>query len=267
MSLCLFVAWLLYSPKLITRSSPTGDGINAKAFLFGDEGADGYTCTSSGVNCAKWILGALAAGLSGRVGETRADEGGEDSLLDTCLVEGFWKDLCCRSCLSTSNVELKPTNLLGARLFPASLASLALLPIPLPNYPIISLHSLRSSDIPPIRLSFSSPIWRQRSSILVTSLLSILNGSNFGAGCTTGMLICFVTGFRLTSSRPLPNALFFDRCCAIGKPIWLDPNRLEGWVDHDGVRSKTKPRSCELRHRNKIRRDENGQRIKLRCIM
>ena len=70
----------------MTSSSSTGNGINAGAFL---EGADEHTCTSSGENCAKRILGALAAGLSGRVGETRADEGGEDSLLDTCLVEEF----------------------------------------------------------------------------------------------------------------------------------------------------------------------------------
>ena len=69
----------------MTPSSPTGDGINTKAFL---EGADEYTCTSSGVNCAKRILGALAAGLSGRVGETREDGGGEDALLDTGIVEG-----------------------------------------------------------------------------------------------------------------------------------------------------------------------------------
>ena len=47
------------------------------------------TCTSSGVNCAKQILRALAAELSGRVGETRAHGGGEDILLDTGIVEGF----------------------------------------------------------------------------------------------------------------------------------------------------------------------------------
>ena len=62
----------------MTPSSPTGNGINAGAFL---EGADGYTCTSSGDNCAKRILGALTAGLSSRVGETRADGGGEEELI------------------------------------------------------------------------------------------------------------------------------------------------------------------------------------------
>ena len=31
---------------------------------------------------------ALAAGVSGRVGETRADGGGEDALFDTGLAEG-----------------------------------------------------------------------------------------------------------------------------------------------------------------------------------
>ena len=46
------------------------------------------TCTSSGDNCATRILRALAAGLSGYVGQTRADEGGEDALLDTGNVEG-----------------------------------------------------------------------------------------------------------------------------------------------------------------------------------
>ena len=46
------------------------------------------TCTSSGDNCAKRILCALAAGLSSYVGQTRADEGGEDALLDTGIVEG-----------------------------------------------------------------------------------------------------------------------------------------------------------------------------------
>ena len=45
------------------------------------------------------------------------------------------------------------------------------------------------------------------------------NGSNFGAGCTTGTLISSVTGFRLNSSRPLANAPFFYRCCATGKPV------------------------------------------------
>ena len=44
------------------------------------------TCTSSGDNCAKRILGAFAARLSGRAG---ADGGGEDALLDTCLAEVF----------------------------------------------------------------------------------------------------------------------------------------------------------------------------------
>ena len=73
----------MYSPKLVTHSSPTGDGIDAKAFLFGNEGA----CTSSGDNCATRILRALAAGLSGRVGEARADGGGEDVLLDTGLAK------------------------------------------------------------------------------------------------------------------------------------------------------------------------------------
>ena len=47
------------------------------------------TCTSSGVNCAKRILRALAAGLSGHVGETRVDGGGDDALLNTCLADGF----------------------------------------------------------------------------------------------------------------------------------------------------------------------------------
>ena len=74
----------LYSLKLVTHSSPTGDGIDAKAFLFGNEGA----CTSSGDNCATRILRALAAGLSDYVGQTRADEGSEDALLDTGIVEG-----------------------------------------------------------------------------------------------------------------------------------------------------------------------------------
>ena len=46
------------------------------------------TCTSSGDNCAKRILCALAAGLSSRVGETREDGGGENALLDTGIVEG-----------------------------------------------------------------------------------------------------------------------------------------------------------------------------------
>ena len=46
------------------------------------------TCTSYGDNCAKRILGALAAGLSSRVGETRTDGGDEDVLLDTSIVEG-----------------------------------------------------------------------------------------------------------------------------------------------------------------------------------
>ena len=46
------------------------------------------TCTSSRDNCAKRILCALAAGLSDYVGQTRADEGGEDALLDTGIVEG-----------------------------------------------------------------------------------------------------------------------------------------------------------------------------------
>ena len=46
------------------------------------------TCTPSGVNCAKRILRALAAGLSDYVGQTRADEGSEDALLDTGIVEG-----------------------------------------------------------------------------------------------------------------------------------------------------------------------------------
>ena len=46
------------------------------------------TCTSSGDNCAKQILCALAAGLNGPVGETRAHEGGEDGPLDTGFVEG-----------------------------------------------------------------------------------------------------------------------------------------------------------------------------------
>ena len=74
----------LYSLKLVTHFSPTGDGIDAKAFLFGNEGA----CTSSGDNCAKRILRALAAGLSDYVGQTRADEGSEDALVDTGIVEG-----------------------------------------------------------------------------------------------------------------------------------------------------------------------------------
>ena len=46
------------------------------------------TCTSSGDNCAKRILRPLTAGLSGYVGQTRADEGGEDVLVDTGIVEG-----------------------------------------------------------------------------------------------------------------------------------------------------------------------------------
>ena len=46
------------------------------------------TCTSSGDNCAKRILGAFAVRLSGRVGETRVDGGGEDALLDIGLAEG-----------------------------------------------------------------------------------------------------------------------------------------------------------------------------------
>ena len=81
----------LYSPKLVTHSSPTGDGIDAKAFLFGNEGA----CTSSGDICAKRILRALASGLSGYVGQTRADEGGEDALVDTGIVEGSMTEMIC----------------------------------------------------------------------------------------------------------------------------------------------------------------------------
>ena len=53
------------------------------------------TCTSSGDNCAKRILCALAAGLSGYVGETRADEGSEDALLDTSIVEGSMTEMIC----------------------------------------------------------------------------------------------------------------------------------------------------------------------------
>ena len=53
------------------------------------------TCTSSGDNCAKRILCALAAGLSGYVGQTRADEGSEDALLDTSIVEGSMTEMIC----------------------------------------------------------------------------------------------------------------------------------------------------------------------------
>ena len=62
MSLWVFFAWLLYSPKPITHFSSTGDGISAKAFLYGDEGADGYMH----IIC----------------------EGGEDGPLDIGFVEG-----------------------------------------------------------------------------------------------------------------------------------------------------------------------------------
>ena len=111
----------------------------------------------------------------------------------------------------------------------------------LPNYSIISLRSLRTSDIPSIPLPFSL-IWRRRSSILVTFPLSIPGGSKIGVGCTIGI----VTSFRLSSSHPLANVPLFYRCCAIGKPVWVDPYRLGGWVDHDGVRSKTEPTSCDI---------------------
>ena len=126
------------------------------------------TCTPSGVNCAKRILRALAAGLSGGVGETRADGGGEDVLLDTGIVEGFMGIGSERICAvivvcqrqAWRQVILKPTNALSAcslsHFYRASLALLNKSPIPLPNCPIISLCSLSipSSGIPSIRLSF-----------------------------------------------------------------------------------------------------------------
>ena len=62
----------------------------------------------------------------------------------------------------------------------------------LPNRSIMSLRFPRSSDIPSIRLSLM------------------------------GTLTSFEIGFCLSSSHSLANALVFDRCWAIEKPVWLD---------------------------------------------
>ena len=120
------------------------------------------------------------------------------------------------------------------------------------------------NDFSPLSPLFRHPFYwsivlrRRSSSILATFPFSILGGSNIGVGCTTSTLTSFVTSSRLSSSHPLANVPLFYRCCAIGKPVWLDPDRLERWVDHDGVCSKTEPTSCDI---TIGKGNENGQRI------